>query len=210
MKKLFVSVITATICFTLSSCGIGGNTNNIGNNSNLGSNIETASQLGGVLSQLLSNFTTNENSVVGTWNYSAPKIVFESENILAKIGSSVVSNGIEAKFEEYLVKMGFTKGKTKLTLNADKTCTMYLGEKEWSGTYVFNSSTKQMTITGALGVGTVTCTVCVTGNEMQLLFDANKILSIISNLSSVSPKTSSLSALLSNYSGLKLGWAMTK
>ena len=76
------------------------------------------------------------------------------------------------------------------------------------GTYVYDASSNKMTLNGVLGVGQMTCTVSVQGNQLYMLFDADKLLSVASSLSSKS--TSTLGSLISSYSGLKLGWAMTK
>ena len=72
------------------------------------------------------------------------------------------------------------------------------------------AQTSQLTIQGALGMANVTCTCNVVGQQMYMLFDADKLLGIASSVASASSTTSSLSSLLSNYSGLKLGWAMQK
>lgn len=211
MKKFFTTALTLAICFALNSCGFMGGGNSVTNTVNAVNNASQAtSALGGILSQLLAGATTNEKSIVGKWTYSSPKIVFESENILAKLGSSVMSNKVEAKFEEYLEKTGFKKGSTSITFNEDKTCSMTVGERTLPGTYSFDPTSKQMIITGALGMNSVTCTVYTSGNELHLLFDANRVLNIMNNLSSYSQKTSSLSSILSNYSGLKLGWTLTR
>ena len=65
-----------------------------------------------------------------------------------------------------------------------------------------------MTLTGVLGLAQMTCTVSVQGNQLYMLFEADKLLSIATSISSKS--ASSLSSLLKSYTGLKLGWVMTK
>jgi len=45
---------------------------------------------------------------------------------------------------------------------------------------------------------------------MYLLFDSSKLLSIATNLGTSNSSLSSLTSLLGNYSGLKLGWSMKK
>jgi hypothetical protein len=65
-----------------------------------------------------------------------------------------------------------------------------------------------MTLTGTFGVGKMTCTVSVQGGQLLMLFEADKLLNVATSISSKS--TSTLSSLLNSYSGLKLGWAMTK
>ena len=163
--------------------------------------------LGTVLSSLLGN-TTSQQSIVGTWTYNGPKVVFESENILSQLGGQVVSNNLEQKLGAQLQKIGFTAGKSTLVLNADNSCTLALGTKSWPGTYVYDASTNKLTLTGILGLAQMTCTVSVQNGQLYMLFDADKLLSIVTSVSSNS--TSTLSSLLQSYTGLKLGWVMTK
>ena len=83
-----------------------------------------------------------------------------------------------------------------------------MGSKTLPGTYVYDSSSHKLTMTGVLGVGQVSCTVSVQAGQLLMLFDADKLLAVATSLSSKS--TSTLSSLLQSYSGLKLGWAMSK
>ncbi|MBR1499992.1 MAG: DUF4923 family protein [Bacteroidaceae bacterium] len=216
MKKTTYLAAILAASLTLTSCGTGllsgataaaGTTAATG--SLLGNSLTTtgAGLLGNLLSNILSGSTTQQ-SLVGTWTYYGPKVVFESENILSQIGGQVVSNNLEQKLGTQLSKLGFTAGKSVLVLNADNSCTLTIGSKTLPGTYAYDSSTNKLTITGALGVGQVTCTATIQGNQLLMLFEADKLLSIATSLSSKS--TSTLSSLLSSYTGLKLGWAMTK
>ena len=218
MKKLhsFAAIVAASL--TLASCGLGTTsqtTNSTdattavlggllggGDLQQTGTNI-----LGTVLGSLLGN-TTTQQSLTGSWTYSGPKLVFESENILSQLGGQVLSSNLEQKLGTQLEKMGFKAGKSALVLNNDGSCSLTLGTKTLPGTYVYDASSNKMTLNGVLGVGQMTCTVSVQGNQLYMLFDADKLLSVASSLSSKS--TSTLGSLISSYSGLKLGWAMTK
>ena len=55
----------------------------------------TTDLLGRVLSYLLYGNTINQDNIIGTWTYSSPKVIFESENILAKVGSDIASEKVE-------------------------------------------------------------------------------------------------------------------
>jgi len=173
----------------------------------LASALTSGNTLTTVLSSLLGATNTTTNSIAGTWTYSQPKVVFESENILAKIGSQVAGSKVESSLESQLKKIGFSAGKSTITFDASGNFSMALGSKSYTGTYTFNSSNSVMTMKGALGVASLSCTVTVNGNELYMLFDADKILSVASSLSAVN---NTLSSLLSNYNGMKLGWAIVK
>lgn len=170
----------------------------------------TTDVLGRVLSDLLYGNTISQDNIIGTWTYSSPKVIFESENILAKIGSNIASEQIEKNLGDQLARIGFTKGKTSLIFNKDNTCSFSYGSRTYPGTYKFEKSSNRLTVTGAFGVGTVKCIACKNGNELYLLFDSNKVLSILTSLSNSSLGNSTLSNVLGNYKGLKLGWSMSK
>jgi len=214
MKKLcsFAAIVAASL--TLASCGLGtmGSTTNTTTGANSNTQSAALQEVGtGLLGTLLSNIlgnTTSQQTLVGTWTYYGPKVVFESENILSQIGGQVVSSNLESKLGAQLQKMGFTAGKSTLVLNNDKSCTLALGTKSWPGTYVYDASTNKLTLTGILGLAQMTCTVSVQGNQLYMLFDADKLLSVATALSSKNAGT--LSSLIQSYSGLKLGWCMTK
>ena len=211
MKKIhsFAAIVAASL--TLASCGLGTTGNTTSSNGNiLGSDVlqQTGTGiLGTILGSLLGN-TTTQQSLTGSWTYSGPKLVFESENILSQLGGQVLSSNLEQKLGTQLEKMGFKAGKSALVLNNDGSCSLALGNKTLPGTYTYDSSTNKMTLNGVLGVGQMTCTVSVQGNQLYMLFDADKLLSIATALGSKS--TSTLGSLISSYSGLKLGWAMTR
>ncbi len=228
MKKItFFAAIMAT-CLMMNSCGtLGGSTTtnsaSTSNNANLTSALGTAlttaastssnsttSLLGSLLGTLLGNSTTSKQSIVGTWTYSAPEVRFESENLLTQLGGTVASSKIQSALGTQLTKIGLKEGQSKFTFNSDGTLTVTMGSKSTSGTYTYNSNNQTVTMTGALGLTNVTATIAVTNNVMYLLFDSSKLLSIATNLGTSNSSLSSLTSLLGNYSGLKLGWSMKK
>ena len=211
---MYAAAIAVTL--SLASCGLGTTGNTTTSNTSaavagslLGGSLQQSGTglLGTLLTSLLGN-TTSQQSLVGTWVYEGPKVVFESENILSQLGGQVVSSNLEQKLGTQFSKLGFSAGKSTLTLNSDNTCTLTVGSKTYAGTYSYDNNTNKMTLVGALGVGQITCTVSVQGNQLHMLFDADKLLNVATSLSSKS--TSTLSSLIKNYTGLKLGWSMTK
>lgn len=219
MKKLRSFAAIAVASLTLASCGVLGTTGQTTNTTDAttavlgsilgGGNIQQTGTdiLGTVLGSLLGN-TTTQQSLAGSWTYSGPKLVFESENILSQLGGQVVSSNLEQKLGTQLEKMGFKAGKSAFVIGNDGSCSLALGTRTLPGTYTYDASSNKMTLNDVFGVGKMTCTVSVQGNQLYMLFDADKLLSVVSSLSSKS--TSTLGTLLNSYTGLKLGWAMTK
>lgn len=211
MKKIrsFAAIVAASL--TLASCGLGttGNTTS-SNGSILGGDVlqQTGTGiLGTILGSILGS-TTTQQSLTGSWTYYGPKLVFESENVLSQLGGQVLSANIEQKLGTYLEKMGFKAGKSTLTLNNDGSCSLTLGSKTLTGTYAYDTSTNKMTLTGMFVTGQLPCTVTVQNGQLLMLFDADKLMSIASAVGSKG--SSSLGSILQSYSGLKLGWAMTR
>ena len=119
--KSFAAIVAASL--TLASCGFGttgqtaNGTGTAAQTDALGSILGgAAGQAGaGILGTILGNIlggTTTQQSLVGSWTYAGPKLVFESENVLSQIGGQVLSNNIEQKLGTYLEKMGFKAGKS--------------------------------------------------------------------------------------------------
>lgn len=230
MKKLFKMATLMIAVFTMSSCGLG--TTGLGSNANSGASAGSAlgalagSALGGstgsalgqtgggvlgsLLSTLLGNATTNQQTLIGTWIYKSPEVRFESENILTQIGGTVASSKIQSTLGNQLTKIGLKEGQSSFTFNQDGSLVVTMGGKSTTGKYTYDASKHTVTMTGTLGLSTLNATVAVQGNICYLLFDSSKLLSIATNLSTSSSATSALSSLLGNYSGMKLGWSMTK
>ena len=213
MKRLRSLAAIVAASLTIASCGLGttGNTTNgntTSNNSSNGALIEAGvGILGTILSNLLGS-NTSQQSLVGSWTYYGPKIVFESENVLSQLGGQVVTNSLESKLGDMLSKIGMKSGKSVLTLNRDGSCTLTRNNNTLNGTYTYDPSTNKLSMTGVLGVGQMTCTVSVQSGQLYMLFDTSGILSLFSSLGSKDSGT--FSSLLKNYNGLKLGWTMTR
>lgn len=211
MSKLrsFAAIVAASL--TIVSCGLGttGNTTSQGSSATGSDVLQQAGA--SVLSNILGNIlggTTSKQTLVGSWTYSGPKLVFESENVLSQIGGQVLSNNLEQKLGTQLEKMGFKAGKSVLTLNNDGSCSLVLGNKTLPGTYTYDAGSNKMTLTGVLGVGQMTCTTSIQNGQLLMLFDADKLLNVATSLGS--KNTSTLGSILSSYNGLKLGWAMSR
>ena len=216
MKKLFVSVVVMATSVLICGCGMG-TTGGLPAGGSTTSSPATTSVLTnagtnvlGTLLQSVLGAKTSTNSIVGTWTYQAPKVTFQSESILAQVGSSLASSKIESVLGAQLKKLGFQAGKTTMTFNADGSCQITRSGKTLPGTYSYNSSSGVMTIQGAFGVANVSPYVTVMGSELYMLFQADKLLSMLTSISSATTATSTLSNLLGNYSGLQLGWTMTR
>ena len=56
----------------------------------------------------------------------------------------------------------------------------------------------------------MTCTATVSGNELHMLFDADKLLNVMTGLGSSLTTNATLSTLLKSYNGMRLGFKLKK
>jgi hypothetical protein len=156
---------------------------------------------------------TGENLVklAGSWSYTGSAVEFESQSLLAKAGGTVASNSAEEKLNGYLEKGGIKPGALVFTFNADSTFTAKASAKSTKGSYHYEASTKTLTLKFAK-IGGLKAKVTAAGSTMALLFKADKLLKLLTYLSSKSNNASlkSINALAGNYDGMMLGLTLKK
>ncbi|MDE6526602.1 MAG: DUF4923 family protein, partial [Muribaculaceae bacterium] len=210
MKHLFFSLIVALTLGAGSASAfdpkdllnsLGGKSSDDGNSSSGG----VLDALGGIVSNVTANNKFSVDDLVGTWNYTAPAVSFESDNALKKVGGAAAATAVEAKLEPYYTKLGLTA--TVLEVAADHTFVMKLGkiqlkgsvEKDEENNLVFSFSAF-----GKISLGKMKAHATKSGSTLNLTFDATKLVQILTKVSSaVNVKTlTTLSQLLSSYEGI--------
>lgn len=153
----------------------------------------------------------NTASMVGTWSFSGSAIEFESDNLLQAAGGTVAATAAESKLNEQLNKFGITEGKLAFTFNADSTFNARLDTRNMGGTYSYDKSTGKVNLKFAKLVG-INAKVNCTSSNMDLLFNSDKLLDLITFLSSKSSNTTlqTISSLAESYDGMMLGFALKK
>lgn len=169
------------------------------------------SMLGGVVKDLVGDKTTTASSIIGTWTYVGPECQFESENLLAKAGGEVAAQEVESKIKAVYDKIGMDG--CQYTFGEDGSYSFTLKGKTTSGTYTFDSDAKTVTMKGKLGIKTV-AHVSVAGSSMSLVFNADKLMSVLKTVmgavSSVNSTASTVSGIADKYDGLRLGFELKK
>ena len=206
--KMFAAAIigSAVLC----SCGGMSSLQQSGTGSSTSSMVQSGiSVLSSVLGGLMSS--TTSTTIIGSWTYQSPAIQFESENLLAKAGGTLVSQPVVNKLDPYFQKAGLVPGKFTITFNNGNSCTYIVNGKQYSGTYQFDASAGTIQIQGSL-MSLPTSYISVSGNQMTMTFDASKILSLIQGVgaSSSNSTISSISSIINSYSGMKAGFTFTK
>lgn len=164
------------------------------------------------------NAVTNQKPGIkdleGTWKYSSPAVVFQSDNLLKKAGGAAASKTLEDKLAGIYSKSGIT-GMT-ITFNSDSTFVMNVKKVKAQGNitigddgnYVFHF--KAM---GKVNIGKMTAYVAKSGtNEVSLTFDASKLMTIVEKVAAVSNISTlkTASKLLESYDGATMGFKIKK
>ena len=161
--------------------------------------------IGNLISSVTGDLTTTQANLIGEWSYTDPSVQFESENMLTQAGGSAIATKCETKLAQYYKVVGIKPGAVVFTFAEDGTCTYAVGSRKSQGTYVFNKEDKTVSITTATGQ-TVKTYVTISGSKMALCFDGTKLLTLFNSISSKFQALSTVSALASNYNGMKVGF----
>lgn len=172
----------------------------------------TTSAITNVVGDLLGNSKVTAQKLEGTWSYTQPCIVFESENTLNKIGGSVASSKIESKLKTGLEKAGIKEGQVAITFKSDKTFQITTGKRTISGTYQVEGSDLQLTFKTTKK--TIKTNVKLSLGTLQIAMNADKMLQIVNTIatkaSAYSSNMKTVSTLLSQYKGMYLGLKFKK
>lgn len=167
--------------------------------------------LTGVAKAVVGGKATTASSIIGTWTYAAPECQFKSENLLSKAGGEVAAKEVEEKMQTVYDKIGMSG--CQYTFNEDGTYSYTIKNRTINGTYTFNDTDKTVIMKGKLGIKTVAY-VTVTGNDMSLVFNADKLMSVLKTITGAASKVNSTAATINSvadtYDGLMLGFELKK
>ena len=165
-----------------------------------------------IIGNLLGSSKVTDKSLVGTWSYSQPCVAFESENVLASLGSSVVSTKVENTMQNGLTKVGFTSGKVIMTLKEDKTGTIQFNGKAVDINWAVEETNLKLTFP-LINKG-VTMNAKLTGSELQLAMKSDKLLTLLNAITqkagTVNSSLGTLNTLTKNVKGMYMGLKFTK
>lgn len=172
------------------------------NKENVSKVVDTVSEVTG---------TNTIKDLQGTWTYNGSAVEFKSDNLLKKAGGTVAASTAENKLDEQLARVGIKPGLTQFTFNADNTFTSIVGKKTMKGTYTYDRN-KSMINLKYNAVVNLNAKVSGTPNNMSLLFDADKLLQLITLLGSKVNNTTikAITTMAESYDGMLLGLEMKK
>ncbi len=175
-------------------------------------NAQSLKDLFGGVEKIVSDVTGKSTvDLRGNWSYTGSAVEFETDNLLMKAGGSVAASATETKMDAQIKKMGIQPGQMTFTFNADSTFNAKVGAKNYSGTYSYNTSQKKVTLT-FLKILEIGAKVNYSSNNMDMLFDSNKLLKLLIFLGSKSSNTTlkTVSSLANSYDGMMLGFSFKK
>ena len=200
----------------LSSCGtpsLGTQGTGLLSGANAGTTGGAASALGSVLTNLLGGSSAvTASDLQGTWTYRKADCVFETQNLLLKAGGEMAAAKIESQLESQLGKVGITPGACSFTFNSDGTYVATIGQYNLTGNYTLNTKSNTLTMTYLAGIGRISPKVVKTGASISLLFEGDKLLSMVQKVGKLTSNSTvnSLSSLINSYDGMLVGMQLSK
>lgn len=154
--------------------------------------------------------------IKGTWDYSGVAVKLVSEDLLKNAAARVAAGQIEDKLDGYVQKVGIKPGAFGFIFSEDNTFTTTFKGKNIPGTYTLDEQTKTLTLTygktSFMKGFTMTASVNITSSQLDLMFNADKLLDFIGKVSSSSNNSTlaAISAIAQQYDGMKLGFELKK
>ena len=233
MKKVFVLVFLATCCFATNVAAQSGLSSLLskafGANAD-SSKVESATNVvSNVLGSLLGNsLPVTDDMLVGTWSYTSVACVLSSDEALSNIvGGALGSSKIEETLNGYLSRVGLKEGSCFFTFASDSSCVFKVAGKEIKGKYTFDANEKKLQLNFYSRLN-MTADVAYNLNTLNIVFNADKLLSLVKSVTSKvagssnsgskassllggsSSALSSVSSILENYDGMMLGMKLKK
>ncbi len=211
MKKTLLSLI-ATSALLVSGCALMNPSATEDDTSLLGAIFGSISgkDAANAIASVIGLTKVTEADLVGAWKYNAPGCAFTSDKLLAKAGGEVVADQIKEKLGPYYQKFGVKAANTFFTFAEDKSFTGKIFGFPLSGTYTYDESKSMVQMKTLLL--TVNGYVKKNVDGIAFLFDADKLLSIMQMVASVSNDTTlaTIGELSKQYDGVKIGFDMKK
>lgn len=152
--------------------------------------------------------------VKGTWTYSGTAVKLESDDLLKSTAATLAASQVEDKLDEYVSKIGIKAGTFSFTFNEDKSFVATVLGKNFNGTYTLSEDYKTLSLQfgKAVGIKPFTAAVTATSTQLDLLFQADKLLELLGKLTSTSSNATlkTIGTLVNQYDGMQLGLELQK
>ena len=150
--------------------------------------------------------------LLGTWAYADPVIVFENTNLASQLGAAMASGELKEKMSTCYAKVGIAPQKMLLTFKSDGRYQVTIHDETQEGTYKVKGAT--LILNDTMGHEIIQTNVSRDGHELQIVVKAERFLSLMQSLGSVTAtagsSAQSLIGLLKAYAGLQIGLVLRK
>lgn len=160
--------------------------------------------------EALVNAILPATEIPGVWEYVDVAVEFESSDAITQAGGAIAAETVEGKIAPMLTKLGITPGAFSFTFNEDGTATTTVGKKTVSGTWKYDKKSEIVTL--GLKNKEYQVRMVVSGENINILFAADKLLDLVKTISSKSNnKTLTTIATVANaYDGMNIGFECKK
>lgn len=166
----------------------------------------------GLVEGLFTQSDITVEQMAGTWTATGSAVCFQSENFLQKAGGSAAASTIESKLNPYFKQYGLTG--SVLTIDSSGKFTLKVKGITLSGTVSKRSDGNfdfAFTAMSSIKLGTIKAYVEKTVSGLNVMFDASKLKTLLSTITSLTGNSlaKTASSLLDSYSGLCVGFAFS-
>ncbi len=168
-----------------------------------------SSEIAAGLESLIGAFLP-ETEIPGTWEYLDVAVEFESSDALTQAGGALAAETVEDKIAPMLTKLGIKPGAFRFTFNEDGTATTTVGKKTISGTWKYDKEKEIVTL--GLKNKEFQMRMTVNGENINILFEANKLLDLVKTISAKSNNATitAIGAVVKAYDGMNIGFECKK
>lgn len=168
-----------------------------------------SSEIAAGLESLIGAFLP-ETEIPGTWEYLDVAVEFESSDALTQAGGALAAETVEDKIAPMLTKLGIKPGAFRFTFNEDGTATTTVGKKTISGTWKYDKEKEIVTL--GLKNKEFQMRMTVNGENINILFEANKLLELVKTISAKSSNATitAIGAVVKAYDGMNIGFECKK
>jgi hypothetical protein len=172
----------------------------------------TSSTITNLIEGVFSKSDLDVSDLAGQWTIDGSAVSFQSDNLLQKAGGLAAASAIEAKIDPYMEQYGLVGA--VMVIQTDGSFEIQMSKGTIKGTIVKSSSstsnfTFNITVLGK-SISSVPAYVQKSSSSLDLMFDSNKLKSILSTVGKLvnSSLASSALSILNSYEGLYVGFGM--
>lgn len=150
-----------------------------------------------------------EMALVGTWNYTAPGVKFESGDALSDVGAAALSGSVTKQLEKAYRLAGIQPGAGTFTFDKENAFSATMGGHTLSGTYEYDASAHEVKLhfaKGKLNLGSISGHAYISGERLQLVFPITKLVDMVTALGSKISSLNTVTKLLQKYENVYLGF----